>query len=224
MGTQSALVDLPRERLINGGAAELSLQELLMIILQSGTQALPVSELAINVLHNYQELADLHTTTHRELMTINGIGPVKASQILASLEFGRRFAKVPFEIKKVIKTPEDAVGVVMSDMRYLKQEHFVCLYLNSKNHLLKRQTLYIGGVNETMISPREVYLKALQYDAVSFICFHNHPSGDVTPSLADEKATVRLHESGLLLGIRMIDHIIIGDGKFYSMKRAGVFV
>lgn len=216
-----SLVEQPRERLIAYGAEELSVQELLAIILQTGTPKHSVYQLATNVLRQYETLSHLQQTSHKELMTIEGIGPVKATQILAMLEMGKRLAVESFVHKQSIESPEEAVGLILPKMRYLRQEHFICMYLDSKHQLLHSETLYIGGVSEVLISPREVFLKALQYNAAKVICFHNHPSGDISPSKADISATKRLRDSGELLGVPLVDHIIIGDGDFYSFRRGG---
>lgn len=215
----NSLVEQPRERLVSEGAAQLSLQELLAIILQTGTPKYPVYQLATNVLRHYETLRKLQQATHQELMKIEGIGPVKATQILAMLEIGKRLAVESFGVKQAIKSPEDAVGLILPKMRYLTQEHFICMYLDIKHQLIHIETLYVGGLNEVLISPREVFLKALRYDAANVICFHNHPSGDATPSKADISATKRLRASGELLGVPLVDHIIIGDGDFYSFSR-----
>ncbi|WP_026671470.1 RadC family protein [Alkalihalobacterium bogoriense] len=211
----------PRERLIHDGARFLSNQELLAIMLRSGTKQESVLQLAQRVLQAFDGLALLKEATIQELVQIRGIGMAKAVEICAALELGRRISNLQTEERVIIRSPEDVARYVMEDMRSLTQEHFVCLYLNTKNHVIHRQTVFIGSLNASLVHPREVYKEAFRRSAASIICLHNHPSGDPGPSREDIEVTKRLNECGKLLGIELMDHIIIGDRKFVSLKEKG---
>ena len=212
----------PRERLIKEGAEALSNQELLSIILRTGSRQESVIQLAQRVLHEFEGLRQLRAATLEELIAIKGIGKTKAVEIQATLELGKRMLNEGDEERYVIRSPQDGANYVMEDMRFLTQEHFVALYLNTKNQVIHRQTVFIGSLNASIVHPREVFKEALKRSAASIICFHNHPSGDPTPSREDIDVTKRLVECGLLLGIDVLDHIIIGDRKFVSLKEKGV--
>jgi DNA repair protein RadC len=212
----------PRERLIKEGANKLSNQELLSIVLRTGYKDESVLSLAGRVLHKFQGLRMLKSATVEELQSVKGIGLTKATQIIAALELGIRLASERPEERYVIRSPQDGVKYVMDEMRYLSQEHFVCLYLNTKNQVIHRQTIFIGSLNASIVHPREVFREALRRSAASLICFHNHPSGDPSPSQEDIEVTKRLVECGFLIGIEVLDHIIIGDQKFVSLKEKGI--
>ena len=156
-----------------------------------------------------------------ELTDLKGIGQAKAVQIAAAVELGRRISNLSYDDRYVIRSPEDGANYVMNDMRLLTQEHFVCLYLNTKNQVIHRQTVFIGSLNASIVHPREVFKEAFRRSAASIICFHNHPSGDATPSREDIEVTKRLVECGKMIGIEILDHIIIGDKKYVSMKEKG---
>ncbi|WP_026697309.1 RadC family protein [Alkalicoccus chagannorensis] len=211
----------PRERLLREGAEHLSNQELVALLLGSGSREESVIQLAGRVLHQFDGLKLLKETTAAELMEIRGIGEAKAVQLKAALELGRRIKQYPVEETHVIRSPQDVADYMMEDMRHLKQEHFVALYLNTKNAVLHKKTLFIGSLNSSLVHPREVYKEALRYSSASFICLHNHPSGNPEPSREDIDVTRRLHEAGKTLGVDMLDHVIIGDRQFCSMKEKG---
>lgn len=211
----------PRERLIANGATSLSNQELLAILLRTGTKNESVLQLSNRLLNNFEGLRRLKDATIEEITTINGIGRVKAIQIMASLELGRRINRLQYEDRYTIRSPEDAAKYMMDEMRFLSQEHFVALYLNTKNQVLHKQAIFIGSLNASIVHPREVFREALRRSSASIICLHNHPSGDPTPSREDIDVTKRLVECGKLLGIEVLDHLIIGDTKFISLKEKG---
>ncbi len=211
----------PRERLILHGAHSLSNQELLAIILRPGTTNESVLQVSQRVLQTFEGLRQLKNATLEELMEIKGIGKAKAIQILASLELGKRIAQLHPDEKYTIRSPQDGANFVMEEMRFLQQEHFVALYLNTKNQVLHKQTIFIGSLNASIVHPREVFKEAIKRSAAWLICFHNHPSGDPTPSREDIAVTNRLVESGKLLGIDVLDHIIIGDNQYVSLKEKG---
>nr|WP_209121976.1 DNA repair protein RadC [Alkalihalobacillus sp. BA299] len=211
----------PRERLLAEGAKFLSNQELLAIILRTGSKEESVLQLAHRVLQKFDGLTMLKEATVEELQEIKGIGEAKAVEVCAVLELGRRISSLKLEERYVIRSPEDVSRYVMEDMRSLTQEHFVCLYLNTKNHVLHRETIFIGSLNASIVHPREVFKEALRRSAASFICLHNHPSGDPTPSREDIEVTKRLGECGKILGIELLDHVIIGDRTYISLKEKG---
>lgn len=211
----------PRERLLKEGSDALSNQELIAVILGSGTKQESVLQLSQQILHDFNGLRLLKDSTVEELKRIKGIGDTKAVQLLAALELGSRVHKQHQEERYIIRSPEDVSRYVMEDMRFLTQEHFVALYLNTKNHVLHKKTIFIGSLNASIVHPREIFKEAFRYSAASIICLHNHPSGDPAPSREDIEVTKRLVESGKVIGIEMLDHIIIGDKKFISLKEKG---
>lgn len=213
--------DRPRERLLNYGPESLSNPELLAILLRTGTKSESVLHLANRLLNQFEGLYGLKDASIEELTSIRGIGKAKAVQIIAAIELGRRINNLQFQDRYVIKSPEDGANYVMNDMRFLSQEHFVVAYLNTKNQVIHRQTIFIGSLNASIVHPREIFKEAFRRSAASIICFHNHPSGDPQPSREDIEVTKRLVECGKLLGIEVLDHLIIGDKKYVSMKEKG---
>lgn len=159
--------------------------------------------------------------TINELTSIKGIGEAKAINLLAALEFGRRIHNFRVTDRYVIRSPEDGANYIMDELRHLKQEHFVCLYLDTKNTVIHRQTIFIGSLNASIVHPREVFREAVRRSAASIICAHNHPSGNPSPSQEDIQVTKRLCEAGKLVGIEILDHLVIGDRKYVSLKEKG---
>nr|WP_261133310.1 DNA repair protein RadC [Bacillus sp. Marseille-Q3570] len=215
------LNERPRERMLKEGASVLSNQELLAIILRSGTKEESVLQLSHRLIQQFEGLNLLKDATIDELIAVKGIGNAKAVEILASLELGKRVNRLQIEDRYIIRSPEDGANYVMDEMRFLSQEHFVCIYLNTKNQVLHKQTVFIGSLNASIVHPREVFKEAMRRSAASIICFHNHPSGDPNPSREDIEVTQRLSECGKIVGIDVLDHIIIGDRKFVSLKEKG---
>jgi DNA repair protein RadC len=211
----------PRERMVQNGAASLSNQELLAIILRTGTKSESVLQLSNRVLTTFEGFRLLKEASLEEITNINGIGQAKAVQIMAAVEIGRRISNLAYDDRYSIRSPEDGANYVMNDMRFLSQEHFVCLYLNTKNQVLHKQTIFIGSLNASIVHPREVFKEAFRRSAASIICIHNHPSGDPTPSREDIEVTKRLVECGKIIGIEVLDHLIIGEKKYVSLKEKG---
>jgi DNA repair protein RadC len=211
----------PRERFVQNGPQSLSNHELIAILLRTGTKDESVLQLSNRLLTHFEGLRDLKSASLEEITSIKGIGPAKAIQILSAVELGRRVANLSFQDRYVIRSPEDGAKYVMNEMRFLSQEHFVCLYLNTKNQVLHKQTIFIGSLNASIVHPREVYKEALRRSAASIICLHNHPSGDPSPSREDIDVTKRLSECGKIIGIDLLDHLIIGENKFVSLKEKG---
>ncbi|MDQ0975673.1 DNA repair protein RadC [Neobacillus niacini] len=227
MSTNSLMIrdfpqdERPRERFIQNGPASLSNHELIAILLRTGTKDESVLQLSNRLLTNFEGLRLLKDATLEEMTEIKGIGQAKAIQILAAVEIGRRIANLNYTDRYVIRSPEDGANYVMNDMRFLSQEHFVCLYLNTKNQVIHKQTIFIGSLNASIVHPREVFREALKRSAASIICLHNHPSGDPSPSREDIEVTKRLVECGKMIGIDVLDHLIIGENKFVSLKEKG---
>ncbi|MBE6184143.1 JAB domain-containing protein [Bacillus ginsengihumi] len=213
--------DRPRERFIQYGATSLSNQELLAILLRTGTKKESVIQLANRLLQYFEGLNLLKDASIEEMTAIKGIGTAKAVQVLAAIELGRRISNLKYNDRYVIRSPQDGANYVMNDMRFLTQEHFVCLYLNVKNQVIHQQTIFIGSLNASIVHPREVFKEAFRRSAASIICFHNHPSGDPSPSREDIEVTKRLVECGKIMGIEVLDHMIIGDKKYISLKEKG---
>ncbi|WP_100011954.1 RadC family protein [Lentibacillus sediminis] len=213
--------DRPRERLLKNGAAHLSNQELLAILLGSGTREEPVTALSHRVLMHFEGLKLLGDATIEELMAIKGIGSAKGVLLLSAIELGKRMHQYRPDDSYVIRSPEDGADYIMEEMRSLNQEHFVALFLNTKNQIIHRQTIFIGSLNASIVHPREVFREAVKRSAASIIVAHNHPSGDPSPSQEDIHVTRRLSESGKMIGIELLDHLVIGNRKFVSLKEKG---
>jgi DNA repair protein RadC len=211
----------PRERMLQYGAQALSNAELLAILLRTGTISESAVGLAQRLLAESGGLRQLVEMSASELIKIKGIGLAKAMQIKAGIELGRRIARSVQHSTVTIRSPRDVSDLLMEDLRYLKKEHFVCLFLNTKNHVIGQETLSIGSLNASIVHPREVFVAAIKRSSASIICVHNHPSGDPTPSREDIEITKRLSEAGRLIGIDVLDHIIIGDRTFVSLKEKG---
>jgi DNA repair protein RadC len=212
----------PRERMMQAGAEALSNQELLAILLRTGTGGRSVLDLAEQILVRFDGIRTLVDAKLEELMAVPGIGPAKAVQLLAAIELGRRIARMKKERTVVIRCPQDVSDLLMDRLRFQTQEHFVVLLLDTKNRVIAEETVSIGSLNASIVHPREVFKPALKRSAASIICAHNHPSGDPTPSREDLEVTARLVEAGRLLGIEVLDHVVIGDHRYISLKEKGL--
>ncbi|KGL38541.1 hypothetical protein BMT55_11995 [Listeria newyorkensis] len=213
----------PRERLQKKGVSSLSNIELFAIILETGSRTESVVDLANKVIAKYSEIADMREATLQELTEINGIGLAKAAKVLAAIEISKRIGQQKVNTCPVIRGPQDGADLVMQEMSMLSQEHFHCVFLSTRNRLVHRETIFIGSLNSSVVHPREIFKQAMKYSAASVMCFHNHPSGDASPSSQDITVTKRLKKAGDLLGIPLIDHIIIGNNTFTSLKQEGYF-
>lgn len=213
--------DRPRERMLKFGASHLSNQELLAILLGSGTKQESVMDLSNRVLMHFEGIKLLSDAAIEEFTAIKGIGPAKGITMLAAIELGKRMSRYKPDERYIIRSPEDGADYIMEEMRSLMQEHFVVIFLNTKNQIIHSQTIFIGSLNASIVHPREVFREAVRRSAASIICAHNHPSGDPTPSQEDIHVTRRLVESGKMIGIELLDHLIIGDRKFVSLKEKG---
>lgn len=212
----------PRERLLSVGAVSLSNIELLAILLRTGTKQMSAVDLAAQLFAHFKDLTGLLDATVEELAVVKGVGPVKAVQIKAALEIGRRLALMPATKRTIIQSPDDAALLMMDNMRYLDREHFKAILLNTKNQVLAVETISIGTLNSSVVHPRELFKVAIKKSSANIILVHNHPSGDPTPSREDIDITRRIQEGGEILGISVLDHLIIGDNKFVSLKSKGI--
>lgn len=212
----------PREKLVNFGSEPLSDAELLAILLRTGNKNKTVLELAQEMIKNYglQGLAQMEV---EELKSeISGIGLAKAAEIRAVFEIAARVQNKSVNSKKTISGPGDVADIMINKLQHLKQEHFFTILLTTKNTIISYEEISRGGLNIASIFPREVFNKALKKGAAKMILVHNHPSGDPTPSSEDINLTNRLMEAGKLTGVRVLDHIIIGEGEYISLKEQGL--
>lgn len=207
----------PRERLLQQGAAALSSGELLAILLRTGNRRETAIEMATKILHHCGGLKGLANMSVEELGSFHGIGTAKTAQIMAAIELGHRIYKEVSMVKSKIGNPLDVVDLVM-EMQFLDREHFRVITLSTKNHVLGIDEVSVGSLNSSIVHPREVFKKAVEKSAAAIIMVHNHPSGDPEPSREDIQVTKRLVEAGKVLGIDVLDHIIIGDSKYKSLK------
>lgn len=215
----------PVEKCIRHGAQILSDAELLAVIIRTGTKEENAVALAQKILSEFQYpegILGLMRATIPELLKIKGIGTVKAVQLTCIGELSKRIAKAGFGSQPIFSNPDDIAGYYMEQMRHETREKAVVMMLNSKNRLLHELVISTGTVNHSLVSPREIFLEALRYQAVGVCLVHNHPSGDPSPSREDVLITRRLKEAGEIIGISLLDHIIIGDNSYNSMKKRGV--
>lgn len=210
----------PRERAVRFGIGALSNGELLALLLRVGTPGENVLRLAEHILTETGGLRKLVKITLPELTKMRGVGQTKALALLAAFELNRRAAEDTDDPDRVVTKPEDAVGL-LDDMRSLDREHFRVIFLNTKNKVLGSELISVGSLNSSIVHPRECFKGALRYGANAVILAHNHPSGDPTPSRQDLALTQRLVDSGKILGIEVLDHIIVGKKNFISLKESG---
>jgi len=215
----------PREKLLAQGENALNEHELLAIILGQGTRDISALELANRLLDTYNGLRRLQEASLEELIQAKGIGPAKAASIKASLEIGRRIA-LDVETRILIKSPEDVKQIVsqllIQEMRDYDREHFMVLYLDRKGGLIVKEDISVGGLHSSIAHPREVFKTAVKRSAASIILAHNHPSGDPAPSREDIEITRRLVDAGHIMGIEVLDHVIIGENIYCSLKEKGL--
>lgn len=215
------LSDRPRERLKKVGVSNLSDSELLAIILKTGNKDLSVKEFSSYLLSSIGGVKKIKDISYHELLKYKGIGEAKACMILAISELARRINSNMDDIKKVKYKSPDMIFDYYKDKVSNCQEEFYCLYLAANNTIIDEELVFIGTVNHSMVHPRDVFKRAYELNASYIICVHNHPSGDVRPSKDDENVTLRFKQIGALMGVRVIDHIIIGKTTYYSFLEEG---
>ena len=215
--------DRPREKLLKKGASTLSDSELLAILFRAGTRGVSAVDLARKVIKKFKTFQEMSHTDVRDWKEFKGLGNAKIAYIQAALEIGKRFREN--KVKKgnqKIQSAKDIVDILMPQMRDRKTEVFKVVHLNSNNRIIDIEDVATGTVNHAMPIVREIIHSALQKFAVSIVCVHNHPSGGVEPSTQDKKFTRTLSDAGKLMGIKLVDHIIIGDNAFFSFSEEGV--
>ncbi len=215
------VLERPRERLINVGVENLSDEELLSIILKTGSKDMSVKTLASHILSNLNGLENLKDVNYHALKNIKGIGDAKACTLVALGEISRRAnRKIASLTGLKLNTPVKVFEFYKSKVNNY-QEQFYTIYLDANKKVIEEKLLFIGTVNYSLVHPRDIFKNAYLLNASSIICVHNHPSGDVKPSAEDINLTIRLREVGVLFGIKVIDHIIIGRDKYYSFLENG---
>ncbi|MFA6941348.1 MAG: DNA repair protein RadC [Clostridiaceae bacterium] len=215
-------MERPRERLLRFGPECLSNSDLLAIILRTGTKNENIISLCSRLLKESGGLNGLINMTVSEYREITGIGNAKAASLIAVMELCKRIKSYKSGNDYKIVSPKDAADLLMEEMRYLKKEYLKVILLNTKNVVLTIKDVSVGSLNSSIVHPREVFTYAVRDSSSSIIICHNHPSGDPSPSEEDINITRRLSESGRILGIELLDHIIIGDGTFVSLKEKGI--
>lgn len=214
----------PYEKCERFGAANLTDTELLAVLLRTGTRGESALTLARRILHpavHQEGILSLHNWSYEQLLQFKGIGKVKAIQILCLCELAKRLAKASAGKELDFRTPASIARYYMEDMRHQKQERMKLLLLNTKSRLIGETEISKGTVNASIVSPRELFIEALQKNAVSIILLHNHPSGDPEPSREDILVSQRVFEAGNMIGVELLDHIIIGDNCYVSLKEQG---
>lgn len=206
----------PREKYKHNGFERLTDADLLAILLRTGSKEMSVKELAIHILKENGSLNRLKETSLESLSKIKGIGEVKAITILTALELGNRLRKTTDKKTIKIKEAEDLYNLFKEELQNQTQEHLIAIFLNSKNYIIDYKTIFIGSANQSVAHPREIFKEALKNATVKLMLIHNHPSGDPTPSKEDVIFTKRMIEGGKILQIPLLDHIIIGNDKYYS--------
>ena len=212
----------PRERLQHYGPEALSTAELMAILLRTGSQGENVLALATRLLVQFGGLGGLVKASFCELSAVKGVGQAKAAQLKAGLEIGRRLLIAAPDERPQITSPADAANLLMLEMGHLEQEHLRVLLLDTKNRVLASPTVYKGNVNTSVVRIAELFREAIRHNSTGLIIAHNHPSGDPTPSPEDIRITRQIVESGKLLDIDVLDHLIIGQGRYISLKERGL--
>jgi DNA repair protein RadC len=215
--------DRPREKLLRKGPGALTNSELLAILLRTGVAGTSAIDLARQIVEKFGSFRNMSHTDMREWKEIKGLGPAKLAQIMAALEIGRRFREdEALIVKQNIASARDIIEIILPQMRDLKTEVSKVVYLNSDNRIIDISDAALGTVNRAMPIIREIFHSALQKYAAAIICIHNHPSGNIAPSPEDKTFTMELTAAGKLMGIKVLDHIIIGGDSFYSFADDGV--
>lgn len=216
--------DRPRERLLKYGVRNISNEELISIIIKTGKKDKSVKELANEILSSYENISSMKDMEINTIIKINGMGIIKAIELIAAIELGRR---VYYEKKLSsfqIKNSKDIYEYFYSFMKDLKQETFYAIYLDNKKKIIDKRLLYIGTINSSVAHPREIFKYAYLLSASFIICLHNHPSGDSNPSKEDIIFTENMFKIGNIQNIQLLDHIIIGDNNYYSFFEKKLFM
>ncbi len=210
------IIEKPRERFIKYGVESLSNTELLSILLRTGTKNKTVYEISNNLLNKYN-INDFSELDYNILKEEYGLGEVKAISLITALEFGKRVYNKKENITKITNS-EDAYNIIKNKLENEPQENFIVIYLNTKNNIIKIKKLFIGTINSSSIYPRDIFREAVRCNAYSMIISHNHPSGNIEPSFADNYLTNTMIKLGKMMNVYILDHLIIGKDKYYSYK------
>jgi len=209
--------DKPRERLFVYGSENLSNEELISIILKTGSKNYSVKEVALKILEVVGDITKFNDIGINTLIKIDGVGRVKAIELKAAIELGRRVYMSKMELNGVKLNSALFIYKYFYDMfKDKKQEYFYCVYVDTKGKYIDKKCLFVGTINNSVVHPREIFKEAYLLSANGIICIHNHPSGDSSPSKEDKLVTKKIKEIGIIHGINLIDHIIIGNGNYYS--------
>lgn len=210
-------IEKPRERLYMYGSESLSNEELISIILKTGTRGISVKEVSLKLLEFIGDISKFKDIGINTLMNIDGIGRVKAIEIKAALELGRRVYANNSDINKIFFSSADVIYNYFRDILCVKkQEFFYCVYVDTKSKYIDKKCLFVGTINSSIVHPREIFKEAYLLSANGIICVHNHPSGDSTPSKEDIAITKKIKEISVIHGIKLIDHVIVGNENYFS--------
>lgn len=217
-------MERPYEKFLKSGAAILTDAELLAIVLRTGSRGENVIELAKRILYHSGEdgILGLHRFSMERLVKIRGIGKVKAMQLICILELSKRLSKASVSEAVSFTSPSSIAEYYMEDLRHESQEIMKLIMINSKGKLIGEYEVSKGTVNASIITPREIFIEALHRQAVAVIALHNHPSGDPSPSKEDILLTRRVEEAGSIIGVKLLDHIIIGNNCYVSLREEGI--
>jgi DNA repair protein RadC len=210
--------DRPRERLERSGPESLTTPELLAILFRTGTARANAVDLAETLFRTMGGLAGIAGASLEELCAVPGVGRVKAIEVKAAIELGKRLSTSAEEVRPQIRSPDDVAKLMLAELRYEAREHLYALILDTRNRVRARRVVSTGTLTESLVHPREVFREAIRFSAAAIILVHNHPSGDPSPSPDDVATTRRMVEAGRLVGIEVLDHVIIGDGRWTSLK------
>lgn len=220
------LDERPYEKLEKYGPETLSNAELMAIVIRSGNRnetAVALAQRLVALGGEERGITGLYDLSLEELRATKGVGTVKAIQIKAVMELSKRISSsLALNGRVAVKSPEDISKLLMEEMRYLKKEVFKAVLLNTKNHIIKQVNISIGSLNSSIVHPREVFSEAVRAGCSGLLLVHNHPSGDPEPSREDIETTGRLVSAGGILGIKVLDHVVIGDGRYISFKEQGL--
>lgn len=208
----------PREKIIFEGIESLTNEELLAVLIDTGNKEVSAIGLASRILRKSGGIKGLADMDLKSLQEINGIGPAKSARIFAAMELSKRISKILSKQKFDVNSPSSIANLFMEELRYKKKEVVKVLLLDTKNNIISDLLVSEGSLNASIVHPREVYVEAVKRSANKIIVVHNHPSGDPSPSNEDIKITKRLYDSGEILGIELLDHVIIGDGNYCSLR------
>ena len=214
--------ELPRERLILKGVKSLSNEELIAIILRTGTKNISVKDLANKIISNVNNISDLKDLNMQFLENIKGMGKAKSANLLAALERGKRVYNYNnFNKKFKILNAIDAYRYFKKEICFENQENFMVIYLNNQHSYISHKIIFKGTLNQSLVHPRDVLKEALMLNSNAIIIMHNHPSGVVTPSASDDDVTIKMAEAGNTLGVNVLDHIIVSNNDYYSYVEEG---